>query len=205
MRSDPVGMEMWYIGVADGCELLRRSLSDPAFGEYLGGPAHFERGRWRYHQVDLDAEFLAQVDGMNRSHPGIEGRIYTLDRYFDMLHYLLSEGRRRGEYDGADLGARSIRGGMSLPEHLRGGQGHPIRYTPPVEAVEIAAWLEGLTIGDLRSAYSPAEMERQCVYKYWADRADEQTWDRIVGYFEGLRSFYAEVAAHGEGVLVVVT
>jgi hypothetical protein len=200
-----MGMEIWYIAVADGCHLVERSLSDPAFGEYLGGPAYFERDRWRHNQVGLAAEFLAQVDDMNRSHPGIEGRIYTLDRYFDMLHYLLSEGRRRGEPHGADWGTRSILGGKSLSEHLRGGQGHPIRYTPPAEVGEIAAWLEGLTSGDLRSAYSPAEMERQCVYKYWADRADEQTWDRIVGYFEGLRSFYADVALHGEGVLVVVT
>lgn len=200
-----MSMEMWYIAVADGCHLLRRSLSDPAFGEYLGGPAYFERERWRHNQVALDAEFLAQVDEMNRSHPGIEGRIYTLACDFDMLHYLLSEGRRRGEYDWADSGTRSIRGGMSLPDHLRGGQGHPIRYTPPAEAGEIAAWLEGLTSEDLRSAYSPAEMERQCVYKYWADRADEHAWGKIIGYFDGLRSFYAEVALHGEGVLVVVT
>jgi hypothetical protein len=205
MRSDPVSMEIWYIAVADGCHLLGRSLSVPAFGEYLGGPAYFERDRWRHNQVDLDAEFLAQVDDMNRSHPGIEGRIYTLNCDFDMLHYLLSEARRRGEYNGVDLGTRSIRGGMSLPEHLRGGQGHPIRYTPPAAAGEIAAWLEGLTSGDLRSAYSPAEMERQSVYKYWADRSDEQTWDQIVAYFEGLRSFYVDVALHGEGVLVVVT
>jgi len=58
---------------------------------------------------------------------------------------------------------------------------------------------------DLRSAYSPVEMERDCVYKFWADRADEQTWDWIVEYFEGLRSFYAAVASHGEGVLAIVT
>jgi uncharacterized protein DUF1877 len=196
MWSDPVGMEMWYIAVA---------VSDPAFCSYLGGPAYFRRDRWHHNQVGLDAEFLAQVDDMNRSHPGIEGRIYTLDRDFDILHYLLSEGRRRGEPDGSELGTRAICGGMSLPKHLRGGQGHPIRYTPPTEAADIAAWLEGLASCDLRSVYSPAEMERQCVYKYWADRADEQIWDQIVGYFEGLRSFYAGVALHGEGVLVVVT
>ena len=198
-------MEMWYIAVADECHLLRRCLSDPAFGEYLGGPAYFGRDRWSQNQIELDAEFLAQVEDMNRSHPGIEGRIYTLDRYFDMLHYLLSESRRDGEYHGADFGTWSILGGTSLPEQLRGGQGHAIRYTPPAEVGKVAAWLESQTVGDLRSAYSPAEMERRCVYKYWADRADEQTWDRIVGYFEGLRSFYADVALHNEGVLVVVT
>ncbi|WP_406696635.1 DUF1877 family protein [Singulisphaera sp. Ch08] len=200
-----MGMEMWYVAVADGCHLLKRSLSDRAFVEYLGSPGYFGRERWRHNYGDLDAEFLAEVDEMNRLHPGIEGRIYTLDRYFDMLHYLLSEGRRRGEPGGADLGRRSILGGMSLPEHIRGGQGHLIRYTPPAEVGEIAAWLEGQTVAHLRSAYSPTEMERQGVYKYWADRADEQTWDRIIGYFEGLRSFYAGVALHSEGVLVVVT
>jgi len=133
-----MGVERWYVAVADGCRLLERSLSDPAFGEYLG-PSYFGRERWRLGHGGLHAEFLAEVDEMNRSHPGIEDRIYTLGRYFDMLHYLLSEGRRRGEFDEADWGTRSIRGVMSLPEHLRGGQGHAIRYTPPVEAGEIAA------------------------------------------------------------------
>jgi hypothetical protein len=200
-----MGMERWYVAVADGCRLLERALSDPAFGEYLGVPSHFGRERWRHNWDGLHAEFLAEVDEMNRSHPGIEDRIYTLDRYFDMLHYLLSEGRRRGEFNGADWGTKSILGGMSLSGHLRGGQGHPIRYSPPADVSEIAAWLEGLTAGDLRSAYSPVGMEKQCVYKYWADRADDQTWDWIIKYVEGLRSFYAGTASHGEGVLAIVT
>ena len=184
-----MGMERWYVAVADGCRLLERALGNPAFGEYLGIPGHFGRERWRNNWGGLHAEFLAEVDEMNRLHPGIEDRIYTLDRYFDMLHYLLSESRRRGEPDGADWGTKSIVGGMRLPGHLRGGQGHSIRYTPPSEVSEIAAWLQEQTAGSLRVVYSPAAMERQGVYKYWADRADDQTWNRIIGHYRSCGRF----------------
>lgn len=200
-----MGIERWYVAVVDGSRLLERALSDPSFGVNVECPAYFHRERWRGpHRGPLE-EFLTAVDDMNRSHPGIEDRIYTLDRWFDKLHYLLSEGRRRGELDGADLGSKAILGVASLPVHLRGSQGHPIHYSPPTEVGEIAAWLAGVTVGDLRSAYSPEEMERQSVYKHQSVGDHELDWSWIVEYFEGLRSYYSATASHGEGVLAIVT
>lgn len=203
-----MGMERWYVAVVDGGRLLERALADPEFGEWLQVPSNFGRERRRPNRGGFDPEFMkfrAEVDAMNRLHPGIEDRIYTLDRYYDMLNYLLSEGRRRGELYGDDWGTKAIRGATDLPEHLRGGQGHPTRYSPPAEVREIADRLGGLTVEDLRAAYSPGGMEEQGVYKFQAAWADERTWAWIGRYYEGLRSFYAEVSSHGEGVLVVVT
>ena len=200
-----MGMERWYVAVVDGCRLLERALDDPAFGEYLGIPNHFGRERWRNSRHGLHSEFLAEVDEMNRSHPGIETRIYTLDRSFDELHYLLSEGRRRGRFDTMDWGTKAIIGSTSLPDHLIGLQGHKIRYSPPTDVHEVVARLGELTPEGIRSVYSPEDMERQRVYKFWADRANEEEWCRTVGYIRGLRAFYADASSNNEGVLTVVT
>ncbi len=200
-----MGMERWYVAVVDGGYLLQRALSDPPFGENLMLPSLFGPERHRYPWGGLHAELRAEVDAMNRLHPGIENRIYTLDRLFDMLHYLLSEPRRRGEFDGDDPGTKAILGTTQLPEHLRGGQGHPMRYSPPAVVREIAAWLEGLAVEDLRAAYAPEKMEEQCVYKFWAGGDYDETRDRIIHSFEGLREFYSGTASNGEGVLTIVT
>ena len=200
-----MGHERWYVAIPDESRLLARAMADPEFGENLEVPSYLGPQRRGYPRGGPAAEFRAEVDAMNRAHPGIEDRIYTLDRYYDILHYLLSEERRRGEFDGADWGTTAIRGGHPLPEHLRGTQGHPTRSSTPGQVREVAARLTGLTADDLRAAYSTAGMQRQGVYKYQADRNDGETWGWIVRYFEGLRSFYAATAAHGEGVLAIVT
>lgn len=200
-----MGVERWFLAVVDGCRLLDRARVDPEFGEFLMMPGDFGPGRRGSGRGGLAAEFRAEVDAMNRLHPGVEDRIFTVDKDFDLLHYLLSAERRRGEFAGDDPGTWAILGARGLPDHLRGGQGHPIRYSTPGDVAEIAAWLGGRTAEDLRSAHDPAAMEEQCVYKFWAGRDDAGTWGGIVGYFEGLRAFYVDVAAHGEGVLAIAT
>ncbi len=200
-----MGMERWYAAVIDGGALLTRALADPAFGENLSLPWLFGRDRRRRDPRGDFSEFLAEVDAMNRSHPGIEDRLQTLDRRFDMLHFLLSEERRRGELDAADAGSKAILGANGLPGHLLGGQGHPIRYSPPAEVDAIAVWLAGHAVEDLRSAYDPGAMREQAVYKISQAGEDARTLDLIIEGFHGLRSLYAGAAAHGEGVLAIVT
>ena len=200
-----MGMERWYIAIVDGCRLIERANEEPQFGEYLGCPEYFRPSRAGYLNGEEDADFLAEVERMNRIHPGIDTRIYTLDRYFDILHFLLSEGRRRGRYDATDWGTKAILGSTSLPEHVRGLQGHKSRYIPPDDVKEIDVRFGELSSEDIIAVYSPIEMERQCVYKYWADRADTETCDLTLKYIEGLRAFYAAVSSNDEGVLCVVT
>ncbi|MDG3007372.1 DUF1877 family protein [Paludisphaera mucosa] len=200
-----MGIERWYVAIVDEGPLLTRALADPTFGENLSLPWLFEPDRHGRNHRGFYSEFLAAVDAMNRSHPGIDGRVFTLDRLFDMLHFLLSEERRRGEPDAADLGSKAILGANGLPGHLLGGQGHAIRYSPPAEVGAIAAWLAGQAVEDLRSAYDPGMMLEQHVYKIWGAGDDPQTWDRIAAGFEGFRSLYTDAAARGEGVLAIVT
>lgn len=204
-----MGIERWYIAVVDGGRFLERTLSDPDFGINVQCPSYLRPKRRMYVRPNGDlAEFVAEVDAMNEAHPGIEDRVYTLDRWFDMLHFLLSEPRRRGTSDDThtDPGTQAIVGATPLPDFLQGGQGHPIRYSPPADTARIAAWLDSLPPDSLRSAYDPDAMTRQSVYKFSQNRDDEVgTLARLLTYFEGLRAFYAAAAAHGEGVLTVVT
>lgn len=202
-----MGTETWYQAIPDGCRLLGRSISDPQFGEFLTFPSRFRDGENCVQPVwkGEDAEFCEELRRLIRAHPGLETRNYTLDRYYDMVEYLISEARRgRGRAD-PDLGTKAVRGATVLAEHLRGGQGHLLRYNSPDEVTQIAEMLFLTTEADLRRHYDPAQMEQRAVYKFVAERADEQQWGWICDYFGGLAKFYQLAAAHCEGVMVTVT
>ncbi len=141
---------------------------------------------------------------MNVEHPGIATRVFTLDRAYDKVHYLISEARRTGEeYD--DLGSKAILGATSLPSHLKGGQGHSIRYSSPEEVAAIDNWMSAITFDSLRCFYFPEDMALS-VYKFgfYPSDPDLAFW-AIEESFNGLKAFYTEVALHGEAVLTVVT
>lgn len=201
-----MGIEKWYVALPDDSSLLARAKSDPAFGEYLGFPSIFDKGGigckvWD----DAGKVFCSMVSKMNEERPGINRRVYTLDRYFDKLHYLLSEERRCGEFDKEDLATQAILGAKALPDHLQGGQGHPIRYSPPRTVMEIALWLELVSADELRKVYDPAAMEEQGVYKNILDDNDGSEWQFIRSCFDTWKALYVEVAASEEGILVVTT
>lgn len=142
---------------------------------------------------------------MELGYPGIEKRSYDVGRKQDMLLYLLSEDRRNarvGMSSVNDMGSKIINGASALPSHLQGTQGIPLRYSSAREAQEMASSLESITTDDLRKVYDPVHMEEQGVYKFSADRA-EQEWESLSRTFLGLKAFYIEVAASQEGILVV--
>jgi hypothetical protein len=85
---------------------------------------------------------------------------------------------------------------------IKGTQGFPIRYSSAIEVQEMAGYLLGITTHDLHKAYDPVHMEEQAVYKFSSDRA-EREWELICHFFEGLKAFYIEVAAHQEAMLVL--
>jgi hypothetical protein len=177
------------------------------FGEWLGCPWIFAAGG-HCDRPPLDKmhdEFCEAVKQMNAEHPGISSRVFTLDRWYDIIHYLLSETRRQSEFDAEadDRGTRAIRGTRTLPRHLRGGQGHPIRYSSPEEVAEIAIWMGSLTLDYLRFFYDPEQM-RNRVYKFGSDDPDWE-WEIIGQYFRDFKMFYEEVAMRDEAVLAVVT
>lgn len=201
-----MGWERDYQALPDGCELLERAKSDSDFGQYLCFvKQRFKHGGDAPYSISDQAhiDFCREVKKLIGLYPGIEKRNYALDQYFDMVHYLISPWKR-GETnsDPNDLGTRAICGATALPGHLVGPQGFSVRYSGPDDVLEIALTLESLTTEDLRIHYNPFRMER-CCYKFWADRADEQTWQWICEYFEGLKAFYMDVAECEQGVVAL--
>ena len=140
-----MGTERWYIALPGVCDLLKRAQNDPAFGEYMGWPSTFEKGGhddWPGSKIFH--KFCDAVKQMNVEHPGIAERVFTLNRSYDKVHYLIFEARRTGERED-DLGSKAILGATSLPSHLKGGQGHRIRYSSPKEVAAIANWMSAIT------------------------------------------------------------
>ena len=201
-----MGQEKWYVALPGSCDLLARAKAEPEFGTYLGFPSIFESGGKDWKAWDVPGrEFCSAVRKLNEEHPGLRNRVCTLDRSYDMLHYLLSEARQQGTFDAEDWATHAIRGTLALPEHLQGGQGHPIRYSPPDTVEESASWLGGVTDLSLHEAYDPPAMEAQAVYKMRSEDQDGELWKYIRTYFEGWKAFYLAAAAHQDGVLVITT
>ncbi|MFN3650191.1 MAG: DUF1877 family protein [Armatimonadota bacterium] len=120
-----------------------------------------------------------------------------------MLLFLLSENRRRGS---AETAARdwAVRGRVEIAPAAVGVQGIPVRYVEPVEVRAIAASIETVTEAQLRLHFVPDWVEAACIYKFGARDVTEETWRTLWRYFDRFRSFYREVAQHGEGVLVII-
>jgi len=141
---------------------LQRALTDPEFGMWLGSISVYEkRGQcdW-FHDDRVFQEFCEAVKRINIEHPGIDERMFTLDRAFDAVHYLLSEARRQGEDQGEDMGTRAICGATTLPDHLRGTQGFSSGFSSPDEVAVIADWLSALTVESLYTFYDPEDMDK---------------------------------------------
>jgi len=206
-----MGRERWYIALTGDCNLLKRAKEDPAFGEFLNWISIFEKGGqddWPGHDnwpgAAMHREFCEAVKQMNVEHPSIATRVFTLDRIFDQLHYLLSEERRQGDGYADDWGTKAIIGATELPPHLKGTQGFSSRYSRPGDVAAIAAWMSPITKESLRSCYFPEDMDLY-IYKFGYSRDDpDAAFLDIWKYFDDFRAFYKEVALHGEAILTIM-
>jgi hypothetical protein len=192
-----------YQALPEPCQLLEQAKLDLELGESLPFLLSCFRSKERLLQASpIEAQLVQEV--LVR-HPGIEKRYYDVGRRQGSLLYFLSEDHRHGRVGMSsvhDMGSKITNGASALPEHLRSGQGIPLRYSSAIEVQEMANYLGGITAYDLRRVYNPQHMEAQAVYKFSSDQA-EQEWKYICRAFEGLKAFYIEVATHQEGVLVV--
>jgi Domain of unknown function (DUF1877) len=197
-----MGIDGYYQALPDPCEPLARAIQDPLFGEV------FSVANWK----PGDAQWLAwggvwaecarAWQELCAKHPGLEQRRLYVGRRWDILHYLVSEERRRGRFDADDWGTHAILGADLLAEHLTGGQGIPLRYSPPDAVRGIAERIGLMTEGELRLAWDLLKMEKGSVYKFRADNAGEDQWGWALEAFRGLQAFYRQAASLGEGVLV---
>jgi Domain of unknown function (DUF1877) len=199
-----MGLDCYYQALPEGCALLERAVREPEFGEYLSlvpwKPERLER--WRA-EGGMSAEFSREMTRLCQQHPGLEKRFYTVDRFWDVLRYLLSEARRE-ERPQEDWGSIAVQGAAVLADTLRAGQGVALRYSGRETVQSLVSHLAGISEEQLRQVYEPERMEERAVYKFWADRADAETWQWTWRYFEGLRAFLQQAAEKGEGVLVVL-
>ena len=145
------------------------------------------------------SEFWEQVCILNLERPGIgERSYYDGTGMWDAVNYLIS-GRRRTEAAGEpEWGDAAVRGFRKFPDTKAG-----ISYSLASEVQDIAEFLSGITLQDLRRHYEPVDMERAGVYKFWADRADDEIWDTICELFEEIRAVHLKAAKFGEAILVI--
>jgi hypothetical protein len=120
-----------------------------------------------------------------------------LDKAWEAMDYLLSEGRRN---EGT---ARFLtEGGVEVPEEI--GYGPP-RVIRSAEVKKIDAFLRGVKPESLRAHYVPQAMDREKIYpQIWARDGDEG-FEYIFSFFEPLRSFISDAAQRGVGIMIVYT
>jgi len=133
-----------------------------------------------------------------------ENREFDLGRRWDMLHYLLSENRRKSnqELDENDLMYQAIQGTADLGENIRLVQGCPVRYSNPQKVKEISRHLGQFSADDLEKFWNPKKMRACGVYKIRGDYTDDDQLYFLKEEFEQFKKFYLWAAIFDEGVLV---
>lgn len=200
-----VGLDLQYRAFAEESALLELAGMSEAHGEEIALLGRYlvpRRAAGPLARDDIHRAFTELGARMLEGHPGIASRRHSLGRSWDVLHYLLSPGRRAGESLADDWGTWAIRGSEPVGAFARGCQGAPIRYIPRGRVGEISHRLDGLRREHLRAHWEPATMEQMAVYKLWADR--EESFDAYWIALDGLRAFYRAVRRERESVLVVL-
>lgn len=206
-----MGLDLQYQAMPENCRLLIRACQDSDFGENLEffrfyalksqeAIAHFN--------IDpLLSEFVSEVRRTVQQYPGLEHRNFYFGRRWDMLYYLLSERRRKGERrNNSHWVEKAIFGGevLNVDEKTQTVIGSPIHYLSPVEVSDTRDHLETVTIEMLRTHWNPREMYEAGVYKIHSDE-DEDSFKWIKEDFEKLKAFYALISEDGEGILTFIS
>ena len=203
-----MGLDIHYQAMPESSNLLERARHEPQVGSNL----EFFKSYALTTQEELDSptydqhlvDFIHQARQSLEQYPGIEYRNLYLGRTWDMLYYLLSERRRKGEErDWTQWVEATIFGGEVLNEETQTSIGFQIRYLNPAEVLNVRDNLKTVTTAMLHAHWNPRKMREAGVYKIRADE-DEDYFTWIEEDFEKLKTFYASIAEHGEGVLTFV-
>ena len=191
--------------MSNNCALLERARRDGEFGSHLEFFASYVIATPNrlaiYAGNEVSLGFIGEAKQLAHRYPSLENRNYYGGRYWDKLHYLLSEKRRQGDsQDEKDWAKRAILGGDVLNPQTQTTIGSPIRYLAPDETRAIAARLNAISPDDLRRHYDVQAMLQAAVYKVHP-QDDEQTFEWIKTSYQELAAFYAAVAQHGEGTV----
>ena len=201
-----MGIERSFQTIPESSNLLVWARTERELGKILFlAPWYFKQGsRPSLGPTTPASEAMHRfVRDLVAADPGLTTQNYYVDRRWDQIHYLLS-GKYRGGAVGPDdaLFDVSIEGDALIAEHVRGGQGYPLRYTSPQLVAAVASAFERINIDSLRANYDLAVMEARSVYKAFAGRETQEDWEYLSTLIRGLRAFYLNAARTGSGVLV---
>lgn len=198
-------LDMSYQAVVPETVLYKLVSGNPQAAVYFKFFGYNELPDWAAHSLETDAELkdFSEIAEIARDeHPGIEERELDIYRYWDILHYLLSEKRRKNLPDDEnDLIYRAINGGDKLGEKFVMPQGVPITFLRPDEVREISQMLEEIPSDALREHWNPPLMREAGVYKIRGDE-DESSLEYTLQVFDNLKHFYYSVSVFNEAVLV---
>ncbi|RKG93859.1 DUF1877 family protein [Corallococcus terminator] len=204
-----MGFETYYQAIPASSELLDVARQDLEAGEYFWSVLFMFRAPRIEHLLSGGPPIPGQVKLWHlvvehlRTRPDLGGLNTTLDRHWDRLHFVLSAERR--DESGTDedpLIKLAIRGEDEIAEHVRGGQGVPLRYTRPETVGRIAHMLDGVRFESLRRHFTAVAMDEGSVYKHPHPAQLDDDWHALQEYFERFRVFYGSAAKHADGVLV---
>lgn len=207
-----MALEMRYQSVPDNWERLHSSPTIPlthsafAFAVYEQTtqprtspewPRHLHADKNRSTQVDFARELLRLI----RHHPGLQQRNLYLGQHWDMLHFLLSPQRRQGTHDmDSDWIKRAILGGDEL-KGVTASRDVPVYYLPYTEVQSTSFMLSQITRQELVEHYDIQAMIRAGVYASLSLLGKHYAFEELWQSFDHLRTFYAQAAAHEEGVV----
>ena len=200
-----MGLDNVYQAMPENCSLLERSRYDADFGanltdfEQCAAAAQEEIDERGNDQTYLD--FVSAAKLLCKERPQLFERRLFLGRRWDMIHYLLSEERRRGYCaNDSDWVKRFIHGGEVLNEYIKDISGHHIFYLAPGEVSELWIKLGDITSETFREHWNPSLMYEAGVYKMHA-ADDERQLEYIETDFNDLRNLFFEAMTHDEGIL----
>lgn len=194
-----MSLEAFYQAVPANCEVLKRSIADENYGQFLNMKYRFKPEQPHPMWEGEDIAFCQDLNQMLETHPGLHARNYSPGDEWDVLEYFISPARRGEDYDNPDLGRKAINGERELARHLVGTEGVALRFTPPETVKKILTFLMQT---DFKAKFDFEEMCQAKIYQNREDWTPESYWPRMETLLRDFTGFYRQAAIHNEGVLV---
>lgn len=188
------------------CTLLERARRDTSFEwklkHFASYAAETEEETSTYAGDQSRLDFVREAKLLCKKRPDLVERKLLLGRYWDAIHYLLSEYRReRDGNNNSDWVKRAVNGGDLLNPAAYAESDSSLYYTQPEEVKDIRTKLEQISDEEFERHWDASAMDQAGVYKIYADESSSRIYV-IRQDFEELRDFYREAADSGDGVLV---
>lgn len=118
-----------------------------------------------------------------------------IDKSWQVIHFLLTDDL----WDTSTLLGKAILGGKDIGEDQGYG---PARLLDVPDVVEISQALEPITVNEMQRRFDVRRLQKAAVYCPPHDQADASYY---MNYFSKLKAYYAEAAAKGNGMLLMMS